>query len=190
MHRFSRTFLRAASFAALPTLLAGPCLGQSPGALIGLTGGSTLLVRQDPTTCSATSCATSGHALVDPAAGGTAFDSLRQGVWISAGKALSLVDPTSCKDLCPPQDVAQLGLLGYVSGLAHHAPSDTLLVATTANVLYSVRPTCPPVVLGKCDLTPSIFTGSTVGGLAVDDANGIVFFTASNFAPLAAPSTV
>lgn len=156
--------------------------------VIGLTNKTPLVVRQSITSCRTAACKPVGHAKTPhPASGGTAFDATRKGVWITSGSVISLVDPLGCRTMCRP---TKLAIGGEATGLAMYEPKKVLLVPTTADVIYTVSATCPPRVLTRCNLRGVIPAGWKVGGIAVDDARGLVFFTASNFGVVGTPMNV
>ena len=176
---------------AAATLLAAVTTAQSPTNLIGLTHANSLLVKQDANTatCVARSCAT----LIPPTpitgqpAGGTATDGRRSAVWISNGTELRLVDANTCRDLCPaPILMPGVFTASIVTGLAYYDPADTLFVVDARSRFYRFQPVagatgCTLQGGFVCDASGVHPPGDQIAGLAVDDVNGLLYYTSSSF---------
>lgn len=156
--------------------------------VIGLTDKTPFVVVQNMATCTPSACKPIGHKKTPhPAAGGTAFDASKNGLWITSGSLISLMDSRGCRTRCKP---VKLPIAGEATGLAMYEPKNLLLAPTTADIIYTLQATCPPKVVSKCDLKSVIPNGWKVGGIAVDDVRGWVFFTASNFGIGGVPANI
>lgn len=168
---------------ALPSLAAG-LAAQSPDHLVGLTRLTPLLRHVDHRACAPIS-----HCVVPlpvgiimpPYAGGTAWDPVTSGAWVTNGIQLMKVDG-NCAVQCPPMPIPMPGLNSVATGLEVVESQNRLLILDNMGMLYTFSNTCPPVPLGMCNtglgpLPPQTFTS----GLAVDEGAGIVFLSHSDF---------
>jgi hypothetical protein len=170
-------------------LLTAVAAAQSPTNLIGLTNLNSLLVKQDPSsaTCPSRQCTT----LIPPTlpgqpSGGTACDGRRHAVWITNGVELRLVDSNSCRDHCNPITLPGTHTASLATGLAYYEPGDLLFVVDARNRFYRFNPItgatgCTLQGGFICDATPIVPVGDQIGGLAIDDVNGLLYYTSSNF---------
>jgi hypothetical protein len=185
-----------AILAAFVPLLSFPLPAQTPQNLLGL-GALAVgplgvpLLRQDPTTCAITRCHTVLNSPLDQRAGGTAYDATRSGVWVTNGLQLACVEPGACRALCAPHTPPGVDASAQLSGLACDEARGLLYGTTTANTLIVWRLECPITnVVQRCSLANVIPPGWFVGGIAVDDVTGTLFYSASTFTGPATGSTV
>jgi hypothetical protein len=190
--------LRAALAMALCSL---PALSQTPDYLIGHTQLGNL--RQvDHFACAVLGqCPAPLPAVVvlPPWAGGTAWDPVRPGAWVTNGLLLAKFSD-ACAPQCPPQPIPTLGPNAFITGLEVVESQNQLWMVDSLGNLHFYTNTCPPQPLGVCNtglmpMAPQTFTS----GLAVDEGNGYVFvshcdfLTGANFiavAPLATPCAI
>ena len=171
-------------------LLVGSAAAQTVPELIGVTAATPLLRTRDEGLCTERSCPPalfppmSSH----PASGGTAYDPIRGGAWITNGTHLACVDPDGCRYLCP---IAPLSLSSraFASGLALDERSRRLVVTDTANFIHIYDLRCP---LGAPTLScpVSVPAGHTIGGVATADVDGYVIYASSDFSGTAPPGSL
>lgn len=114
-------------------------------------------------------------------AGGTAWDSARQAVWVSDGTAIAAYSLPDCKQLC----LAKAQIMdskAVVTGLAVLDSGRRLLQLESAFGYVGLRSYdirgCPPVPLRDgCSL--QIQSNAIAAGLAYDEARDLVYFTES-----------
>ncbi len=174
-------------FLAIGAIILAPTLSaQSDSRFMGLTAGTPLLQTQDISTCAASVCAPPGFPSTSAAcAGGTAYDTRTRGTWISNGAAIAKVDSRNpfCDYQCPitllpPSPIAN----GVVTGLAHHHRLNQLWATTSNNNLRRFEITnngCGLVDTGLCHINLPL--NLTLTGIAIDDVNGRVFYSASSW---------
>ena len=191
-----RSVLLLASF-SLATFAAA----QSPDRLVGITRNLGDLRHLSQPACNVlANCSPAGFpsAAGMPAnAGGTAWDPVRGGAWISNGQFLACVDD-ACNYLCTPFAVPGMNPVNFIVGLEVVESRNELWLVDNNDTLRMYSRTCPPVPLRSCQIAFIDPTYSTTG-LAVDELNGHVFYSrtllgaADNViarADLAAPCTV
>jgi hypothetical protein len=172
MNHFRSALLAAATTAQL--LAQGP-----PAELVGITAMGPDFMKRNQQACTQTLCNPAGFPMMTglPYFGGTGWDPTRSGAWISNGPTLALID-ANCTYLCPPMTSPTPGA---ITGL-EVVESLNQLWATDANSnLIRMTLTCPPTVVGGCNLgiTPSPTRGTS--GLAVDEGRGLVFVSAGDW---------
>jgi hypothetical protein len=165
----------------LPLLLpalAAFATAQTPAHLVGLTRFAPMLRHVDHAPCAMLAqCAVPipPPAAFPPFAGGTAWDPVRSGAWVSNGVLLAKVDD-NCTMQCPPAPIPTLAGNAFVTGMELVEGMNQLWLIDSLGVLHFYTNACPPVPLGTCNtgLGPTAI-GNVTTGLAVDELNGIVF---------------
>lgn len=185
-----------ASFVLSCLLSATALLAQTPPHLVGLTR-NTGDLRHISLACGGlATCAPAGFpsaAALPPAAGGTAYDPMHSGIWLSNGTFLGCVDD-ACNYRCTPFAVAGLGG-AVITGLEVVASQNRLWAIDSNDLLRTFDlSNCPPQPAAAC--TVAFANNYVTTGLAVDELNSLVFYlrydpaTNANFvtvAPLATP---
>ncbi len=183
-------------FLLMALLVAGLVPAQTPAGLVGfgsLAVGPTgvPLMKLNPSDCSVSRCFTPMNGHTDKRTGGTAYDATRGAVWVSNGTQLACVDATTCRVICAPHTPPDTGATAQITGLAVYEPKGLLLATTTANTLLAWQLDCPiRTVVSRCSLANVIPNTHTVGGLAVDDLSGSVFYGASSWSSSVPANTV
>ncbi|MBM4061491.1 MAG: hypothetical protein FJ265_10420 [Planctomycetes bacterium] len=175
------TILLAA--ATLP-FLAAPAAAQTPDHLVGLTRMSISLRHVDHWACFVMGqCPVPMPSVILPPvyAGGTGWDPVRSGAWVTDGKQLAEVDD-QCRVLCPVQNIPTLGANAFATGLDVVESQNQLWILDSQGFLHFYSNSCPPMPLGLCNtglapLPPQTFTS----GLAVDEGSGFVFMAHCDF---------
>lgn len=164
--------LLAATTAALPAQ--GP-----PNHLVGITAQLAAFVKRDQFACNDTACQPAGFPQLAglPYQGGTGWDPIRSGAWISNGPVLALIDD-NCNYLCPPMPTPTPG---GITGLEVVESANELWATDTGSNLVRMTRSCPPTILSVCNLgiVPTPTRGTS--GLAVDEGRGIVFVCAADW---------
>lgn len=176
-------------------LLASFALGslataQSADHLVGITRNLGNLRHQNQPACNVLgTCAPAGFpsaAGLPSTAGGTAWDPVHSGAWISNGQFLACVDD-ACNYLCAPIPVP--GMVGntFLVGLEVVESSNELWLVDSNNTLRVMSLTCPPVMLRTCQIT---FLDPTYvsTGIAIDELRGYVFY--SRFQPASGTNVI
>jgi hypothetical protein len=174
---------------------------QTPDHLVGVTRVNGNLRHVDHVACGVLgACAPAGFpsaAGMPGDAGGTAWDPIHGGAWISNGQFVACVDD-ACNYLCAPFAVPGMGGAVVIAGLEVVESRNELWLVDSAGMLRAMNLTCPPTPGQNCAvafLDPTF----TTTGLAVDELKGLVFYarfdpaTGANviaFADLAAPCIV
>jgi hypothetical protein len=185
---------------ALFLLLPATAAAQGPNSLIGLTRGTPTLSERTLTCTPLPPCVISGlSSPATPWAGGTAWDPIHNVLWVSNGPQIEAVAPTTCTVYCLTQPAPLLSPNATVTGLEVVESQNQLWMVDSFGVLYQCTLACPPVRVATCN-TPLTFTSNwSTGGLAVDECNGIVFYSYSNWstnatllamAPIATPCQI
>jgi hypothetical protein len=114
-------------------------------------------------------------AIVPGFAGGTAWDPVRSGAWVSNGVFLTKVDD-NCVVQCPVMPIPTLGPNAFITGMEVVEGMNQLWMIDNLGNLHFYTNACPPAPLGVCNtgLAPTVL-GNVTTGLAVDEGNGIVF---------------
>lgn len=171
--------LRLFAAAALTTLVTA----QTPNNLIGLTRNTPLLYQRDHTACAMLPFCPVGMpaAPATPYAGGTAWDPFRNLAIVSNGFLIAEVDPNTCATVCPPAPAPTLSPNAMVTGLECVESLNQIWMIDSFGALYQMQYACPPVVLSVCNTGLPLTATNATGGLAVDECNGLVFYSYSNF---------
>jgi len=172
--------LRSLPFAALATLAAA----QTPNNLIALTRNTPMVYQRDHTACTTLApCLPAGFpaAPPQPYAGGTAWDPVRNAAVISNGFLLAEVDPTTCAYVCPPIPAPTLSPNAMVTGLEFVESLNQIWMIDSFGILYQLQYSCPPTVLTTCNTGLPLTATNATGGLAVDECNGLVFYSYTNW---------
>lgn len=168
-----RSALLLASFA-----IGSLATAQSPDHLVGITRNLGNLRHLSHSACNVlASCAPVGFpsAAGMPAnAGGTAWDPIHSGAWISNGQFLACVDD-ACNYLCTPFAVPGMGGNNFIVGLEVVESRNELWLVDNNDTLRVLTLACPPVQVRSCQITFLDPTYTTTG-LAVDELNGHVFY--------------
>jgi hypothetical protein len=165
--------------------LAATMPAQTPDHLVGLTRQIPLLRHHDHWNCvPLNQCPVPmpAGALLPPFAGGTAWDPVRSGAWVSNGNLLAKVDDL-CGVQCPPMPIPTLGPNAFVTGMeVVEGPNELWLIDSLGN-LHRYTNNCPPAPIAVCNtnLGPGPVQSSTTG-LAVDEGQGLVFIAYPDFA--------
>lgn len=164
---------------ALP-LLAATALAQTPPHLVGLTRNAPQLRHQSHAPCAILGqCAVPmpGSAGLPPWVGGTAWNPTRSVAVVSNGLLLAMIDD-NCTMQCPPMPIPTLGPNAFITGLEFVEGLDQIWMIDSLGMLHRYTNSCPPTPLGVCNtgLGPTAI-GNVTTGLAVDEQNGIVFYS-------------
>ncbi len=109
--------------------------------------------------------------------GGTAWDPVRSGAWVSNGILLAKVDD-NCGMQCPPMPIPTLGPNAFITGMEVVEGLNELWLIDSAGFLHRYSNTCPAAPLGICNTgLAQTAIGNVTTGLAVDELNGIVFIS-------------
>lgn len=163
--------------------LAAPALAQTAPGLIGLTRNLPLVLNINTGTCLAQRCipAIPSASTLPPWAGGTAYDSVRGGTWITNGNVIAEVGQGTCATFCPAQPVP-ISPNAVATGLAYNESTKTLFISDSLNFISTVQVTgCNLTVTSTCQTWPVSTTNPTIGGLATDDVNGLIFYSGSSW---------
>ncbi len=113
------------------------------------------------------------------AAGGTAFDGTTNDTWATSGQVLaSYTGTTGCTIVCPPMPCPKSSAAANASGLDVVESMNQLWIVDDQNWLTQCIIGCPPVIVAQCMI--NTLPGDRISGVAVDDGNGLVFYTAIN----------
>ncbi|MCA8950827.1 MAG: hypothetical protein KDE27_15090 [Planctomycetes bacterium] len=168
------------SFAAL--LTTAVAVAQTPVSLVGLTRFTSTLAQTLHAPCATLpGCPAAGLppvAGVGFAAGGTAYDGTNNTVWATNGLMLaSYAGPASaCAVVCPPMPCPKSSAVAQATGLDVAESLNELWVVDDQNWLTRCALGCPPTITAQCLV--ATLPGDRITGVAVDDGNGVVFYTA------------
>ena len=168
---------------ALATLTAAAA-AQTPNNLIGLTRATPIVNQRNHNAClQMPFCNPPGFppALPQPYAGGTGWDPIRNGVWISNGALLAEVDPNGCNYICPPAPAPLVTPNAVVTGLEEVESLNEVWMLDSLGNLYRLSYSCPPAPLAVCNTGLPLTPTNATGGLAVDECNRLVFYSYSNW---------
>ncbi len=113
-------------------------------------------------------------------AGGTAYDPIHSGVWISDGRMIARVAADSCDYQCRPTPYPGSVTNAYVTGLAFRESRGQLFILDSVGQLtVVVERNCQLSVVSRCRIASSFPTVAHWGGLAVDEVTGQVLVTAT-----------
>lgn len=165
------------TFAALCALLPA----QTPAHLVGITRNLPALRHQSHPSCSVLAqCVLPGMpnaAALPPWSGGTAWNPVRSGAWVTNGTAIAQYDDT-CAPMCPPAPIPTLGPNAVITGLELVESLDQLWMIDSQGRLHFYTNACPPMPLGVCNTgLAQTAIGNVTSGLAVDERNGLVFIS-------------
>jgi hypothetical protein len=150
--------------------------------LVGITSTTPALVHRDHAGCALLAqCTPAGFPSAPPAFptfGGTGWDPVQRGAWISNGPVLAVVDDT-CGYLCPP---APVPTPAPITGLEVLESLNEVWATDGAGNICRLSRACPPTLLGVCNT--GLPTGGQQGlaGLAVDEGRQLVFYCHTDFA--------
>ena len=164
-------------------LLAAFAAAQTSNYLVGLTRNTPVVNKRDQTTCTQLPiCSPPGFppAVAQPYAGGTAYDPMRQGTWISNGVLLAEVDD-NCNYICPPAPAPLVSPNAVVTGLEEVESLNQVWMLDSFGNIYQMQYGCPPAVLNICNTGLGLVGNLATGGLAVDECNRLVFYSYSNW---------
>jgi hypothetical protein len=173
--------------AALASLTCSHVLAQNADRLVGITRIAADLrsVVHGPGNCAQLgTCAPVGFPSavgLPEGAGGTAWDPTTSGAWITNGTVLAKV-ADDCTYQCPPTPVI-LPTNGVLTGLEVVESLRELWAIDDQGLLHRYTLQCPPQHVGACQTGLVATTPRTsTSGLAVDEGNGLVFFSFADFA--------
>ncbi len=160
------------------SVFAAGLAAQTPAHLVGITRVTPFLRHQSHGPCALLAqcpLPMPGSIGLPPFAGGTAWDPVRSGAWVSNGLLLAKFDD-NCAPLCPPMPIPSLGPNAFVTGMELVEGVNQLWLIDNLGNLHRYTNACPPLPLGVCNtgLGPTAI-GNVTTGLAVDELNGIVF---------------
>ncbi|MCC6672463.1 MAG: hypothetical protein IT458_15470 [Planctomycetes bacterium] len=170
------TLLTTAAFAALASVAAS----QTQPTLVGVTGTTPYLFRQDMSSCQVRACPIQLGPAALPA-GGTAYDARIGAVWASNGPLTGAYRVTDCTVVCPPKPLPLITpVIVVVTGLAVHEARQLLFAADTLNQIhvFDIRVACQPRHVSSCRV-PNLPAGAQIGGLAVSDVQDLLFYSVS-----------
>jgi len=163
-------------------LLVNAVPAQITGNLIGLTRTTPALSQRNLTCVPAPICVVPG--LIPPSlpwAGGSAWDPMRDVLWVSNGPQIAAVVPGTCTMFCTPQPAPLINPAFTVTGLEVVESQNRLWMLDSNGVIYQCTLTCPPTRISTCNTAFTSVPSWSTGGLAVDECNGLVFCTYSNW---------
>ncbi|HLQ38102.1 MAG TPA: hypothetical protein VK348_09890 [Planctomycetota bacterium] len=154
---------------------------QAPAHLVGLTAQIPVLLHRDQSTCNNVSCTPPGfpQTLALPNAGGTGWDPVLSGAWISNGPVLACVDD-NCNYLCPPgPSPVPPGAL--ITGLEVVESLNEIWATDSLSNLVRISRACPPAMLSSCNTGVPFTPTRGTSGLAVDEGLQLVFIAAADW---------
>lgn len=179
------TLLAALSLPLLAATFAAPLAAQTPDHLVGITRAFPNLRHVDHWACMPLGqCPVPmpNAMAFPPYAGGTGWDPVRSGAWVTNGMLLAKVDD-NCAMMCPPMPIPTLPPNAFATGLEVVESQNELLILDSFGNLHTYTNTCPPNPIFVCNtgLAPAAIQRAT-SGLAVDEGQGFVFMSYSDFA--------
>ncbi|MCA8974290.1 MAG: hypothetical protein KDC98_06185 [Planctomycetes bacterium] len=166
-------------------LLAITCANaQGPDHLVGLTRNTPSLQHRDHWNCALlNSCPVPlpSPGALSVAAGGTGWDPVRSGAWVTDGTMLTHVDD-ACNVNCPPMPIAGLGGNVFATGLDVVESLNQILIIDSSGRLHTLTNTCPPNTIGVCNtglVNPGVVWMTS--GLASDEGHRLVFIAVTDF---------
>lgn len=110
-------------------------------------------------------------------AGGTGWDPVRSGAWVSNGLVLAKYDD-QCQVQCPPMPVPTLAPNAVITGIEVVVGLNQVWLIDSTGVLHRYTNTCPPQPIGSCNTgLAQTAIGNVTTGLAVDEGAGFVFIS-------------
>ncbi|MBK8095999.1 MAG: hypothetical protein IPK26_02775 [Planctomycetes bacterium] len=160
------------------TLLTATAFAQTR--LVGLTHATASLLHRHQAACVNTSCTPVGFPPMAglPYFGGTAWDPIQSGAWISEGNLLALVGP-GCGYLCPP---APAPVPGSVTGLEVVESLNEIWATDSLGNIVRLNRSCPPTFLSSCNTGIVSTPTRGLSGLAVDEGRQLVFWCVGDWA--------
>lgn len=163
---------------------------RQPAHLVGLTELQSTVAHQDPVDCAVARCTppaapgfpggfppTTGV----PYNGGSAWDSILGGAWISNGPTIACVDD-ACGYLCAPGAAATAP--ATITGLEVVETQNQLWATDSLGNIRRMTRACPPALVGGGTCSTGLVPGPQRGlsGLAVDEGSQLVFYSEADFA--------
>ncbi|MBM4063626.1 MAG: hypothetical protein FJ265_21385 [Planctomycetes bacterium] len=168
---------------ALP-FLSTSLVAQTSDHLVGLTRLVPHLRHFDHRSCSYSQCVVQmPSAMPLPRwAGGTAWDPVTSGAWVTDGKQLGKFSD-ACVMQCQPRPILSLSPTAYMTGLEVAEGRNQLVILDSEGWLHFYGNTCPPGFQSMCNtgLVPAP-TQTNTSGLAIDEGLGLVFISYCDFA--------
>jgi hypothetical protein len=170
---------------ALPTLAAlcvtAATTAQTQPRLIGITRAMPSLRQHDHNNCAPIGqCNLPGmpNAMLLPSyAGGTGWDPVRPGAWVSNGVVLAKYGD-QCQPLCPPMPIPTLSPNAFITGIEVVVGLNQIWMIDSTGILHRYTNTCPPQPLGSCNTgLAQTAIGNVTTGLAVDEGAGFIFIS-------------
>lgn len=116
-------------------------------------------------------------------AGGTAWDPVGSGAWVTNGRFLAKVDD-DCNVQCPPVQIPSLSSVNtFITGLEVSDIFNELWMSDSDGRIHRFTNTCPPQFLGACTsiLQPTPAPNQQVTtAIAIDEGIGLVFIAYTN----------
>jgi hypothetical protein len=106
---------------------------------------------------------------------------MREVLWVSNGPQIAAVLPGTCTLFCTPQPAPLQSPFVTVTGLEVVESQNRLWMLDSNGVVYQCSLACQPAVLATCNTALTFASNWSTGGLAVDECNGIVFYSYSNW---------
>lgn len=133
--------------------------------------------------------------------GGSAWDPTTNSLWVTTGQSLERRSVAPCGATCGQMQCPRSSLAANVMGMDLNDLTNELWILDDAGFVTRCANTCPPAVQGSFGPMPSIAqVGNTAPtGIAIDELNGLVFYSTSDFggsgsaihvAPLATPTAI
>ena len=162
----------------LPSLLllatANLAAQGGPTHLVGLTAQMPAVVTRDQSICVDGFCQPLGfpQTVGLPYLGGTGWDPVQSGSWISNGPSIACVD-RNCNYLCPIGPVATPGL---VTGLEVVESLNEIWATDSLGSIVRMTRTCPPAYISSCVTGVPVTPTRGLSGIAVDEGRQLVFY--------------
>ena len=165
-------------------LLALDVAAQSQKQLTGLTRFNPSLRRQTLNCQMQTQCAIPGMPVtINAFAGGTAWDPVGSGAWVTNGRFLAKVDD-NCNVQCAPIQIPSLSsVTTFITGLEVNDIFNQLWMSDSDGRIHRFTNSCPPQFLGACTsvLQPTPAPNQRVTtAIAIDEGIGLVFIAYTN----------
>ena len=170
---------------ALPSLAAlcvtAAAAAQTQPRLIGITRAAPALRQHDHSSCAPIGqCNLPGmpNALGLPGyAGGTGWDPVRPGAWVSNGLMLAKYNE-QCQPQCPPMPIPTLAANAFITGIEVVVGLNQIWMIDSTGILHRYTNACPPQPLGSCNTgLGQTAIGNVTTGLAVDEGAGFLFIS-------------
>lgn len=165
---------------SLAALLASSAIAQIPH-LVGITAVTPALVHRDHGNCVPLGQCTPAGFPAAPAVqafGGTGWDPIQRGAWISNGPVIACVSDT-CGYLCAPQPAPTPA---PITGLEVVESLNQIWATDAAGNICRMSRTCPPTLLGFCNTGLPVGPTQNLSGLAIDEGRQLVFYAHTDFA--------